>query len=165
MVSSDRRGWVFPPTVDADAGVGLERVIEALSDACGASARMNAAAGNSLRAARLEGVARASRRLLDGPVKAPALTADDQELLGDHVRQSVFLKDLVRGPHLRFGVGALNLQILLAFAGLDEADGDLNRALADTLKALRTGPVIGALQRLDGAVATHLHEQLEARVS
>ena len=56
-------------------------------------------------------------------------------------------------------------QILLAFAGLDEADGDLNRALADTLKALRTGPVIGALQRLDGAVATHLHEQLEARVS
>ncbi len=156
----DRMAWVFPPDPIGDTGVSANEIIAALTEGVDRSARMNAAAGNTKRAERFARVRAASQRLLNGPLATPELEPDDLEAARDHIAQSLFLKDPLMGPHLRFGLSILNLSLLLAVAGIPEADS-FNGALADTLKCLRTGPVLERLHKQDDAVAEWFHDRLE----
>lgn len=161
---ADRLGQVFPLPPDPTPGVEMVAVVEALERGCAMAGRMNAAAGNVKRAERHQRVGRAAARLRTTPLARPELSADDDELLRDHLKQTLFVKDPITGPHLRFGLGLLNLSVLLAIAALEETR-DLNAALAESLKALRSGPVRGPLHEIDGAVAAWLHSKLEAWIA
>ena len=161
---ADRSAWVFPPSPPAPSGVAPATLVATLVEGCTVASELNAAAGNTLRALRFERVARAADKLGDGPLAAPALGADDEELIRDHLCQSLLLKEPLMGPHLRFGLALLSLSVLLAVAGLDEAE-HLNASLADALKTLRAGPIRGRLHKMDDAVADHFHDRLEVWVA
>lgn len=155
---ADTRTWVYPPDPDAPTGAPREAVVAALVDGCEMAARMNAAGGNPLRAERLTRVARAAGRL-GSPPEPATMTDDEDELLRDHLRQSLFLEDALQGPHVRFGLAVLNVSVLAAVAGRAEAD-HLNGALADTLKALRAGPVQSRLAAVDEPLAEWFFDRL-----
>lgn len=161
----DRLTWVFPPDPPGETdGLEAEAMIGALVEGIEEATQLNNAAGNTHRAQRFGRVARAAARLLEGPLEPPALTPDDAEAIRDHLAQSLYLKDPLMGPHLRFGLGLLNLSLLLATAGRDESD-HLNGSLADTLKCLRTSQVLDRLHQHDDAVATWFHDRLEMWVA
>lgn len=156
---TEREAWVFPPDSTIDTGVSRQAVLNGLADACASCARLNAAAGNTKRAARLQRLEDSARRLCDGP--PPDLGGPQiEELLRDHLSQSLFLADPALGPHVRFGMGLLNLGVALALATTGAKD-DFNLALADALKGLRSGPVMSQLHELDGPVAEHFHDRLK----
>ena len=157
---AERNLQVFPAPPPGPPNVPAAKVIEAIQLGCSMAAKMNAAANNAGRAARLERVGRAAERLKTTPLALPELSDDDKELLLDHLQQSLFLKEPLNGPHLRFGLAVLNLSVLLAGAGLEESER-LNDTLADALKSLRAGPVLGRLNELDAAVAAWFHDELE----
>ena len=75
----------------------------------------------------------------------------------DLLLQSVQLKSALKGPSVRFGWGVINFAMLLAVAA--ERQTHLNRALADALKVLRSGPVIQCLhEEIDSVISCfHTH--------
>lgn len=158
--TADRDGQVFPDDPSGDEPPAPDSVLDALVRGCQQASRMNAAAGNPKRAERLDRIAAAAERLRQGALPCPPLGPDDDELLRDHLRQTIYLKDPLTGPHMRYGMGLLNLGVLLASAAT-ELPGEFNGALADALKVLRTGPVAGALLENDDAVADWFHDRLD----
>ncbi|MFT7623056.1 MAG: Fe-S-cluster containining protein, partial [Myxococcota bacterium] len=162
---ADRAGQVFPADAVTSESPDPGPLWDDLVSGCQEAARLNRAAGKTARADRFERVSRGLQALRAGPIHCPPLGPRDDEILADHLRQSLFLKDAITGSSLRFGLGLLNLTVLLAVA-LVSLDGmSLNHALADVLKALRANPVSGPLHRADEAVAAWLHDDLEGRVA
>jgi Fe-S-cluster containining protein len=160
-LETERNNWVFPVEEHAKNTVTKAQLLSLISQACKTAMDLNAGDGNDLRAHMLKRVSHYLTQLNTTGLAPPTTDSRSNELIRDHLLQSIHLKSPARRPHLRYGLGLLNLTVILAHAGQNSAPS-LNAALTDCLKSIRSEPVLAILHEHANAIAKHFHLELES---
>mgnify|MGYP007063828124 CR=1 FL=1 len=161
IMEIERLQWVFPPPIKAVDCVSSGELLALLSEACRQSAIINGRLGNDVRVEVLERSADDIEKLANRHQPDLSPCEDTDELLRDHLTQSMHLKTATRGPHLRYGLGLLNLTVLVSLMR-GSATADVNHALTDCLKTFRIGPVLSVIHQHADAIAKHFNDELQS---